>query len=310
MKIEVKYSGKIINMPSLVAEHMAEASHDDLCVIIGIYACQEMLDAFDKYIVKFSESIGIGIDRIQKSLAFWAKVGAISVEGSYEGSAPMASASSTVPTYTGTQIAKFVEKNGDIRSLFMACQAVLGKEFGTHDHNNVIYLRDNFHFSDEYILLLLAHCKDVEKTAWAYIRKTAQCLYDEGIDTYTRLEAHFADRKNKNSLEYKLRDLFGIGRRELSRKEKEHFEKWIELALEIELVKFAYDITVDKTGKASIPYCAKVIDNWLSSGIKTYKDAFTSEEETKKGISSSSFDTNDFFEAALKRSYPKKKEDK
>ena len=309
MKIDVKYSGKIINIPSSVAEHMAEASHDDLCVIIGLYTCQEMLGAFDKYIVKFSESLGIGIDRVQKSIDFWAKVGAISVEGSFEGITTMVSASSTVPTYTGTQIAKFVEKNSDIRSLFMACQAVLGKEFGTHDHNNVIYLKDNFHFSDEYIMLLLAHCKDVEKTSWAYIRKTAQCLYDEGIDTYSRLEAHFADRRDKNSLEYKLRDLFGIGKRELSQREKGHFEKWLDLSLEIELVRLAYDITIDKTGKASVPYCSKIIDNWISSGIKTYKDALASEDEKKKGASSSSFDTNDFFEAALKRSY-KKKEDK
>ena len=310
MKIEVKYSGKIINLPSSVAQHMAEASYEDLCVIIGIYACQEMLGAFDKYIVKFSESIGVGIEKIKRALAFWQERGVISVEGSFEADMPMVSASSSVPTYTGSQIAKFVERNEDIRSLFLACQAILGKEFGAHDHNNIIYLKDNFHFSSEYIMLLLAHCKELDKASWAYIRKTAQNLYDEGIDTYIRLEAHFADRKNKNSFEYKLRDLFGIGKRELSRAERDKFERWGELGLEIELVRLAYDITVDKTGKASVPYCAKVIENWISSGVKTYKDALASEEEKKRGLASSSFDANDFFEAALKRSYSKKKEDK
>lgn len=305
MKIEVKYSGQIINLPSSVAKFMHMASYEDLCVIIGIYSSQNMLEAFDKYINKFSESIGVGIEKIQKSLAFWEKNGVISVEGSLE-SCHISSASSSVPTYTGSQIAKFVEKNEDIHALFIACQAILGKEFGAHDHNNIIYLKDNFHFGNEYIMLLLAHCKDIDKTAWAYVRKTAQNLYDEGIDTYVRLEAHFADRKNKNSLEYKIRDLFGIGKRELSSTEKDKIGRWIELNLDIELIKFAYDITIDKTGKASVPYCHKVIENWISSGVKTLEDAKRNEEEKKKKLSTSSFDTDDFFEAALKRSYSKK----
>lgn len=308
MKIEVKYSGKIINLPSSVLTVMHQASYEDLCVIIGIYSCQDMLGAFDKYITKFSEDIGVGIEKIQKSLAFWQKHGVISVDGSIEVTSMM-SASSSVPTYTGSQIAKFVENNEDIRSLFMACQAILGKEFGTHDFNNIIYLKDNFHFSSDYIMLLLAHCKDLEKTMWSYVRKTAQNLYDEGIDTYVRLEAHFADRKNKNSLEYKIRELFGIGRRELSRTERDKIERWIELNLDIELIRFAYDITIDKTSRASVPYCAKIIENWISSGVKTLEDARKNEDEKNKKLGASSFDTNDFFEAALKRSY-NKKEDK
>ncbi|MBO5374103.1 MAG: DnaD domain protein, partial [Clostridia bacterium] len=268
MKIEVKYSGKIINLPSSVAKFMAEASREDLSVIIGIYACQDMLGAFDKYITKFSESIGVGAEKVQKSLDFWAKRGVISIEGEIS-STHITSASSSVPTYSGDQIAKFVEKNEDIRSLFLACQAILGKDFGTHDFNNVIYLKDTFRFSNEYIMLLLAHCKDLDKASWAYIRKTAQNLYDEGIDTYIRLEAHFADRKNKNSLEYKIRELFGIGKRELSKTERDKIERWLELELDIELIRIAYDITIDKTGKLSLAYCAKIIENWLSCGIKT-----------------------------------------
>lgn len=301
MKIEVKYSGKIINLPSSVAKAMGEASREDLCVIIGIYAQPDMLGAFDKYIVKFSESIGVGIEKIQKSLNFWAKHKVISIEGSLE-STQITSASSSVPTYTGAQIAKFVEKNEDIRSLFLSCQAILGKEFGAHDHNNIIYLKDNYHFSNEYIMLLLAHCKELDKATWAYIRKTAQNLYDEGIDTYSRLEAHFADRKNKSSLEYKIRDLFGIGKRELSKKERAKIEKWLELELEIEYIRLAYDITVDKTGNPSLAYCARIIENWLSCGVKTAKDA-KKLEENHTGGTQSSFETNDFFEAALRRSY-------
>ena len=301
MKITVKYSGKIINLPSGVAEFAPDATREELAVIISLFADIEVLSDFDKYIGVFSERLGIGIERIQRALKFWAEKGVIEIEGMDE--SKIISSSNSIPTYTGAQIAKFIEKNEDIRSLFIAAQAILGKDFNTSDHNHIIFLRDFYHFGDQFILLLLAHCKELDKANWAYIKKTAQSLYDEGIDTYSSLEAHFADRKDKSTLEYKIRDLFGIGKRELSKSEKEKVDKWIAQKLDIEFIRVAYNLTIDKTGKPSLAYCAKIVENWLCNGIRTAKDA-ESVENTKVG-EKSSFDTNDFFEAALQRSYKK-----
>lgn len=301
MKINVKYSGKIINLPSGVAEFAPEASREELAVIIALFSDIEVLSDFDKYISVFSERLGIGIERIQKALKFWAEKGVIEIEGMDE--SKMISSSNSMPTYTGAQIANFIEKNEDIRSLFIACQAILGKDFNTSDHNHIIFLRDFYRFGDQFILLLLAHCNGLDKANWAYIKKTAQALYDEGIDTYSALEAHFADRKNKSTLEYKIRELFGIGRRELSKTEKEKIDKWISQKLDIEFIRLAYDLTVDKTGKPSLAYCAKIVENWLCNGIRTVKDAKMLDGARVGG--ESSFETNDFFEAALQRSYKK-----
>ncbi|MBQ2810155.1 MAG: DnaD domain protein [Clostridia bacterium] len=307
MKIQIKYSGKILNLPASVADFAPDASREELVVIIGLFSCVEYHDAFEKYIELFSEKLGIGVERIKKALLFWAEKGVISIDGMID-EVSISSASQTVPTYTGAQIAKFVEKNEDIRSLFLACQAIMGKEFNAHDHNNIIYLKDYYRFTNEYIMLFLACCVEIGKTNWAYIRKLAGSLYDEGIDTYTELEAHFENRRNKESLEYKIRELFGIGKRELSKNEKEKIERWLSLELEIELIRLAYGITVDKTGKPSLAYCAKIIENWLSCGVRSASEAEKFEAEKVGRASGSSFDTNDFFEAALRRSYNKKGE--
>ena len=193
----------------------------------------------------------------------------------------------------------------------MACiqdimdENVLGKAFTAQDYNNVMQLKSYFKFSDEYILLLLAHCAEVEKASWAYIRKTATALYDEGISSYSKLEAHFANRHNKRSLEYKIRKLLGIGEREFTKSEKSHIDKWIGLKTPFELITKAYEITIDKcSGKFSYPYMAKILDNWHTNGIKTAEDVEKSLEsyQAKQKLSMSTFDTDDFFEAALKRS--------
>ena len=302
MKINVKYSGKIINLPSGVAEFAPEASREELAVIISLFSDIEVLSDFDKYISVFSEKLGIGIERIQRALKFWAEKGVIEIEGMDE--SKMISSSNSIPTYTGAQIAKFIEKNKEVNALFLACQATLGKIFNSCDHSHIMFLKDFYGFGDQYILLLLAHCKDLDKANWSYIRKTAKNLYDEGIDTYSALEAHFADRKNKSTLEYKIRELFGIGKRELSKKEAQIIKTWTNLNIDFDLVRVAFNVNIDKKTTPSLSYCAKIIENWVYSGIKTAQDAEKTIKKEKE--SSSSFDIIQAYEAALQRSYPTK----
>lgn len=308
MKIEIKYSGSIINLPSQVADLAPSASKIDLQVIISLFGYFEYFSCFESCIPLLAEKLSVSEQDIMSSILFWGKNGVLSVEDSEEFDSMMITgAKTTPPTYTGKQVSKFVEKNKKMEALFYDCQSILGKDFNKHDHDNIIQLKQVYKFSDAYILLLLAHCVEIEKTNWAYIRKLALELYDLGVTTYAKLEKHFADRKNKNSLEYKIRKLFGIGKREFTKTERSVFEKWINEKISFDLIKLAYEITVDKTGKSSPRYAAKVIENWLASGIKTVSEAIKSNEEYKKKEQEkktpSYGDADSFFEAALKRSY-------
>ncbi|MBQ7907848.1 MAG: DnaD domain protein [Clostridia bacterium] len=309
MKIEIKYSGGILNLPASVSEHVRDADEAQLKVLLSIFNYMSCLSNFDGCIDKLATDLDLEINDIKCALAFWAERGVIAVEGLDAGilaaSAIESAEKNSMPTYTGKQIAAFIEENKEIEALFVGCQAVLEKSFNTPDYNNVINLKSFYRFSDDYILLLLEHCKECDKASWAYIRKTAKNLYDEGVDTYDKLESHFSARKNKRSLEYKIRRLFGIGEREFIKRERDIFEGWINAKVSFELIEKAYEITVANTGKPSPSYTAKVIENWLSSGIKTAEAAEEAMQAYKSKVSESSFDADDFFEAALKRSSEK-----
>ena len=309
MKIEIKYSGSIINLPASVLDYLPNAKESELKVLLGIFNHSHAFSSFDSAIFLLSESLGLTTLEVTDALKSWARVGVISVDGLDSTGKTVASIESaeknSMPTYTGKQIASFIENNKEIETLFLSCQAVLGKSFNTPDYNSVIFLKDYYKFSDDYILLLLAHCVECEKTGWAYIRKTAKNLYDEGIDSYDLLEKHFAGRKNKRSLEYKIRNLFEIGERELSKKERELFDRLFSFKVKFELIRLAYDVTIDKTHTPSLSYTAKVIENWLSNGIKTVEDAQEAISSYKSKLSLSSFDADEFFESALKRSNEK-----
>ncbi|MBR2025146.1 MAG: DnaD domain protein, partial [Clostridia bacterium] len=286
-------------------------SKEDLQVIISIFGYMEYFSNFENAIPLIAEKLTVSCEDVKSSLEFWAKAGVLGIDGIKEFESKMVTenSSSGVPSYTGNQIENYVAKNKRIGELFKECQSILGKTFNKHDYDNVIHLKEYYKFSSAYILLLLAHCVDIGKTNWAYIRKLANEFYDNGIDNYKKLETHFADRKNEKSLEYKIRKLFGIGEREFIKTEKAVFEKWIKASIDFELITLAYEITIEKTQKVSPRYADKIIDNWLSNGIKTVEDAQKSQEQFKNKQKMETFDADDFFEAALKRSYEDKEDD-
>jgi DnaD/phage-associated family protein len=67
----------------------------------------------------------------------------------------------------------------------------------------------------------------------------------------------------------------------------------------------AYEITVDSTSKPSIPYANSILERWYAEGYRTLEDvdAALAEYKRKKAGDGSSFDVDEWFEAALKRTY-------
>lgn len=311
MKIEIKYTGSILNLPSRVADLAPTVNKEDLQVIICLFGYSEYFSNFENAIPLIAEKLTISCEDVKSALAFWTKAGVISVDslGEFESKMVTEVGSNSTPSYTGAQIEAYIAKNKRIGELFKECQSLLGKTFNKHDYDNVINLKEYYKFSSAYILLLLAHCVDIGKTNWAYIRKLANEFYDNGIDTYKKLETHFADRKDEKSLEFKIRKLFGIGEREFIKTEKAVFDKWIENKFDFELLKLAYEITIEKTGKSSPRYANKIIENWISNGIKTAEEAKEAQEKYRSRQKVETFDADDFFEAALKRSYSDEDDD-
>ena len=225
MKLEIKYTGSILNLPSRVADLAPTVSKEDLQVIISLFGYMEYFYNFENAIPMIAEKLTISCEDVKTSLQFWTKAGVLNIDGLNEFESQMITESSSngVPSYTGNQIQAYIEKNKKMGELFEECQSVLNKVFNKHDFDNVIYLKETYKFSSAYILLLLAHCVDIGKSNWAYVRKLASEFYDNGITTYKKLDQHFADRKNEKSLEYKIRKLFGIGEREFIKTEKTVF---------------------------------------------------------------------------------------
>lgn len=214
----------------------------------------------------------------------------------------------TIPVYSGEEMERLLdENNGGRRHLLAMCQEITGRVYNAVEANKVIALSDFLGLSNEHILMLFTYCKKHDKTAVPYIEKMAYNLYDEGVDTYDKLDAYFRRKELYEKTEGKLRSMFGLGERALSSKEKKFVKRWIyEFGFSLEMLQRAYEITVDniKNGAFSFAYMNSVLENWFTNGISTPEqvDAASEERRRQKQQTEGSFNTDEFVALALKKS--------
>ncbi len=298
MKYEINYGNGVVSVPASALEKLSGAGESELKVLLAV--CSGVED-----IVAATGCDGTAVD---SALAFWR--GAEILSGEKKAPERKVSRHATVPAYTGEELSRIIDENG-LAMIIDECQSLTGRVFNITEVNRIAALNSYLGLSGEYILLLFSYCAEHGKTTLKYIEKTAYDLYDRGIDSTEALEEYIRREEEKHSLEVKLRKLFGFGERSLTPAEKKHIAAWSdEYSYSYDIIEEAYNITVEKTGKLSLPYLSKILSNWYGKNLRTIEDVRTSLAEYEKAKQqkpedNSSFDVDEFFELALKRSRDK-----
>lgn len=248
---------------------------------------------------------------LDSALAFWRGAGIITAGNSEKKPKERKVHRHTAaPVYTGEELSKIIDENG-LAYVIDECQRITGKIFNATEINRIAALNSYLGMSAEHILLLFAYLCERGQVSLKFVEKTAYNLYDNGIDSIEGLEEYIKNEEEKRSIEGKLRTLFGWGERALTPTEKRHIAQWSdEFNYTLDIITEAYNITVEKTGKLALAYLSKILANWHSHGYKTLEDvqnALREYEQSKKAgeNAAKSFDSDEFFELALKRSREK-----
>ncbi len=308
MKITPIYKNKILCLPAeIIEEKLSSAGKEDLQVLLAVLAENEFEPSSLASKLEMTENV------LKRALNFWKDCGAIQVDGDAAtkdravngDKARKKAIASTVERYTSGELAAVVEKKEGCTELLDSCQQILGKILNASETTVIVGLYDQLSLSPEYILRLCTHAADMQKKSVRYVEKIALDFYDREIVTYSALEEELVKIRDRASFEAYVRKLFGLGKRALIKKEKDFLSAWQEkYRFSKKLIEKAYEITVSKTGDSSLSYANAILENWYASGLKTVKDVEAQEEQRSKAVpSGSSFSTDSFFEAALKRSY-------
>ena len=226
---------------------------------------------------------------------------------------------------TGEDIAARISENNALKQLIEACEALCGKIFTPTDISKIVSLNSDLGLECDTIYLMFCYFFEKleateRKMSVSYLERSAYSLHNQGIKTAEQLQKYIKDSERRNSAKYKLAKMFDMGDRPFTKKQKTFFEKWLnEWEMPFELIECSYEIAVNNTGKASLEYMSKILSDWHSSGITTVEQADKASEDFKKtcpyvakfkekdvtaeNSDGVSFNTEEFFEKALKRSY-------
>ena len=222
-----------------------------------------------------------------------------------------------LPRYTTAELGNLLEHRPETAALLSECQNLFGKLFSAHELNTVLGLTDYLGLECEYVLILVTHycayCKQLgKKPSVRGVEKLAISLYDRDITDMAALQEELMRQEESRKAESRLRSLFGIGARALTTKEKKAFSAWLHTyAFDMEMITLAFETGADATTDVSVAYVNSILDRWNAEGIRTPEDVRADKEarDAKRGKgkgeaeeSAGSFDTDDFFDAAMRKS--------
>ena len=323
MKYKINYGSRVAVIPESAIDALPRAGANDLKVLVSLCAHNGTVDT-----KKLARALSIGEDEVRESLSFWRGTGVIEVidgkdadksgnedvespkpekKAEEKPSAPQKKlrGADELPKYTSDQLADILEKRQDTAALIDECQRIMGKVFNLKEINVLMGLVDYLELDFEYIMMLLTYCVSIGKKTMHYAERMAFALYDEGITRGDQLAEELRRREASASAEGKIRSLFGIGERAFTTKEKKFISAWInDMGYSIEIIEKAYEVTADATGKGSFAYANSILERWNAAGLRTLSEIEESyrTKSNDKLVSEENFDTDRFFEAALKRS--------
>lgn len=302
------YGTRVSVLPHAVCAHIDKATKKDIRILLELAA---NVDADSNTL---ASAAGVSVSEVEASLAFWRGTGVLTADGEATVCAPSAPTAPAVkvvadkglPSYSMDELSEVLSRRSELAQLVNDAQQAFGKVFNTAEIAIVAGLVDYLGLDEEYVLLLLTHCRNMEKKSLRYVEKMAISLHDEGIHDAADLETRLHNIEIMAKESGKVRAMYGINSRALTTKEKNIIEKWIcVMRYDEDMLRRAYEITVDSTTKPSIPYANSILERWYAEGYRTLADvdAALAEYKRKKAGNGSSFDVDEFFEAALKRTY-------
>ena len=209
--------------------------------------------------------------------------------------------------YSARELADIMEKRIVTAELVDEAQRIMGKMFRTYDIGILVGIVERLGYDEEAVLVILNYIAGKGKKAMRYAETLAMALYDEGITETSAVIERIGKMERAGEVVTQIKTLYGIGERALTATEKRLFSAWTEsFAYDIEVIRLAYDITVDNTQKPVPKYTNTILEHWNSEGLRTADEVrkyLDRQKSEKSGGVAKSYDADDFFEAALKRSY-------
>lgn len=178
-----------------------------------------------------------------------------------------------IPRPSHEQVAARLKECEELSALFREAQIILGKTIGYEGQAVLIMMHDGYGLPVEVILMALEYAVMQKKTGFSHIAKIGKIWCENEIDTIEAVSEYIEEHSIINEAWSKLRSMTEITNRNPTEKQRRFLSVWVkEFGYDENIIFYAYEESIDHTGKMSMPYMDKIIRNWHSAGVKTPSD--------------------------------------
>ncbi|MBQ8344821.1 MAG: DnaD domain protein [Clostridia bacterium] len=314
------------SVPEHLGDLLSNADETELHLLIGLLLSADR-EGNAELTEELLERLGMERTVAEGAVRYWKGAGLLA-NATKAGSSKKSTDSAKIPSahrngaveqteatssYETAELASLLEERAVTSQFIEEAQRVAGKTFNTYDTGILVGLVHRFGFEEAAVLAILAYVRRLGKRGVRYVEKVALGFYDEGLTAYEEVQARIDRIERSGELLGKIKHLFGFGTRELSATERKLFLSWVEqYGYDLDVIRMAYEITVDKIQQPAPKYTNGVLEKWYAQKLRTVEEIRAFEEAKRgekdggrSGVPSreKSYDLDDFFEAALKRSY-------
>ena len=273
-------------LPGDIADkHLKLASQTQLKVIL--YVFRHIADA--KTADEISAELRIPKEQVDDALLYWANAGILlsktinevpKKDAKGETTKPLRKATPEMPTRR--DVTRRACEDERFSFLLQESQVKFGRLLKDNESRVLLWLYEDEGMDVSLILMLLEYAINEKKCTLGFIQRTATEWLNNNVATITDAEKYITEQYKKKTAWKIVEAAFGIEDRIPSTKELENSDKWInKWGYDRAILRLAYEQCVDTKSKFSMPYVAKILENWYTGGVKTVADA---KAKTEKNI--------------------------
>ncbi len=187
--------------------------------------------------------------------------------------------SSERPQYTEADVLQTLDTDPSFKRLYGEVQRRLGRTLTTEELKILLGFVRYLGLPEDVICVLVSFCQErarqrgsLRNPSLRTIEKEAYAWAEQGIDT---LEAAAAFIHRQNVLRGRmagLMRLLQIHGRGLTAAEEKYARSWLDMGMDEEMLRMAYERTCLNTGGLNWAYMHKILLRWQESGFKTADD--------------------------------------
>ncbi len=298
--LDIGVWNNVFAVPSqIIDEHINKCTGDSFKILL--FFLRNSNASFDEK--KISEITGIQPYNIENAIKYWTDAGILKdTEGKLTPVVTVVQNSTNeiekpkrMLRPDGIYIAKRLKESPELYHIMHEAESLLGKTLSPSFSAVLLVAHDDYQLPVEVIIMLLSYCVSIGKTSTVFVEGLTKNWHEAGVATMQDAEAKIADMDGVAKAWKRLCGLMSIPFRHPTKKENELAKAAIcDMKFTDEMIMFAYEKTVESTGKFQPKYMQKILENWHGKKFVTVSDVRNSENNARTPESKRSYNISDY----------------